>query len=222
MTQLPFRLSLPPRFGRDDFMVSPANAAALDTIERWPDWPDPVLLLVGPAGSGKTHLAHLWAARSGAAMVAAGDVDALLEVADLRAGVIDGADGSAIPEPAFFHLLNRMREGASSLLITARQPPDRWRIATPDLLSRLRLAPMVRIEPPDEGLMRAVLVKLFDDRQIRVEAPLIDYLVVRLERSLAAVRAAVEALDEAGLSSGRRITRHTAAAVLPDLQLDAD
>lgn len=222
MTQLPLQLSLPPRFGAQDFLVSPSNAAAHATIERWPDWPDRVLLLIGPAGSGKSHLAHVWAAQSKARILSgidiAGDLSACVETA----AVIDGAERLALPEAPLFHLLNLVREKGSWLLVTARQPADRWNLSTPDLLSRLRLAPSVTIEAPDEALVRMVLVKLFDDRQIRVDAGLIDYLTLRVDRSLGAVRSVVERLDALGLSQGRRITRAMAFDVLRALQLDPD
>ena len=222
MTQLPLGLALPPRYGSADFLASPSNAAALAAIERWPSWPDPVLILVGPAGSGKTHLSYLWAERAGARRLGCADlVDLRPEIAAGH-GILDGADDLALPEAALFHLLNLMRERRSSLLITARKPPDRWSLATPDLLSRLRLAPSVEIEAPDEALVRAVLVKLFDDRQIRVDATLIDYLALRLDRSLGAVGEVVARLDAAGLSSGRRITRALAASLLGDPHADTD
>ncbi len=222
MTQLPLQLSVPPRFGAEDFLVSPSNAMAHAALERWPDWPDRVLVLAGPPGSGKTHLAHLWAVRAGAAMLTPQDFGENLSGIAGRNGVLDGADDLHIPEAALFHVLNLVRENGSSLLITARTPPDRWTLGTPDLLSRLRLAPKVEIDPPDETLVRAVLVKLFDDRQIRVDAGLIDHLALRLDRSLALVGSVVEALDIAGLSRGRRINRAMAAQVLRELQLDVD
>jgi chromosomal replication initiation ATPase DnaA len=215
-------LALPPRYGSSDFLGSPSNAAALAAITRWPHWPDPVLIVVGPAGSGKTHLSHLWAGRAGARRLDRADLTNLLPEVAAGHGVIDGADDLALPEAEFFHLLNLIRERRSSLLITARKPPDRWSLTTPDLLSRLRLAPCVEIETPDEALVRAVLVKLFDDRQLRVDATLIDYLALRLDRSLAAVGEVVATLDAAGLSSGRRITRTLAATLLGDLHLDAE
>ncbi len=222
MTQLSLGLTLPPRYGSADFLASPSNAAALAAIGRWPAWPDPVLIVVGPAGSGKTHLSHLWAARAGARRLGCADLADLRPGIAAGHGVLDGADDLALPEAGLFHLLNLIRERRSSLLITARRPPDRWSLKTPDLLSRLRLAPSVEIEAPDEALVRAVLVKLFDDRQLRVDATLIDYLALRLDRSLAAVGEVVTTLDAIGLSSGRRITRALAASLLGDLHFDAD
>lgn len=222
MSQIPLQLPLPPRFGSENFLVSPSNAIAHAAVERWPDWPDAVMVVVGPPGSGKTHLAHLWAERTRARALSVRNFAGNPSAAASGASVIDGADELGLPEAGLFHFLNLIREKGASLLITARLPPDRWGLKTPDLLSRLRLAPKVEIEPPDEALVRAVLVKLFDDRQIRVETALIDHLALRLDRSLAMVRSAVEALDAAGLSSGRRITRAMASEVLKELQLDAD
>ncbi len=222
MTQLPFKLTLPTRYGRDDFLVSSSNRAAAEAVDHWPDWPDPVLLIIGPPGSGKTHLCHIWAERAGARMIGIEDLTRDPPAMALAPGAIDGADDPACPEPQFFHLLNLVRQARVSLLITARHPPDRWGLRTPDLLSRLRLAPIVAIEPPDEALMRSVLVKLFDDRQIRVDTTLIDFLTLRLDRSLDAVRIVVEALDAAGLSRGRRITRAMASEILETLALEGE
>lgn len=222
MKQLPLQWPTSPRLGPDDFLVSGSNAAAYAAVERWPDWLDKILVLVGPGGSGKTHLAHLWSERSRASPLLPGDFAGDLEVIARRNTLIDDADQLGLPEAGFFHLVNLVRENGSFLLITARSHPDRWGLATPDLLSRLRLAPTVDIEPPDEALIRAVLVKLFDDRQIRIESALVDHLALRLDRSLDMVGRVVRALDLASLSSGRRITRSMASAALQELQLDED
>ncbi len=220
MTQLPFELPLPPRLGREDFLVSSSNRAALDGVERWPEWPDAVTLLVGPPGSGKTHLCHVWAERAQARWLRPADMALDLGALASVPGVLDGADDLVLPEAPLFHLLNLVRQTGTSLLISARLPPDQWRIATPDLLSRLRLSPLLSLHPPDEALVRSVLVKLFDDRQIRIETSLIDYLTLRIDRSLEAARTVVQALDAAGLSRGRRITRVMAGEIMKTLALD--
>lgn len=222
MSQLPLPFDHAPRYGLDDFMPSESNAAALAAVARWPDWPDRVLLLVGPEGSGKSHLAGIWAARAGAARLSARDFSGDLDGLARRHAVVEDADRAAIPEAALFHYLNLVRERGISALLTARDLPGAWALATPDLVSRLRLAPAVTIAPPDDALMRAVLVKLFADRQLAVEASLVDYLALRIERSLDAARRAVAALDRASLDAGRRITRQLAAALFGDPRLDGD
>lgn len=222
MSQLPLPFDHAPRFGLDDFLPSRSNEAALAALARWPAWPDPVLVLIGPEGSGKSHMARIWADRADAALLEpealAGDVTTLAR----RSGVIDDADRAGLPEAGLFHLLNLVREGSSSLLLTARTAPAAWPLATPDLLSRLRLAPTVAILAPDDELMRAVLVKLFADRQLAVDAGLVDYLAFRLDRSLDAARRAVADLDRASLDAGRRITRTLAARLLGEPRLDDD
>lgn len=221
MGQLPLDLVLPTRLGRDDFLRAPANAAALDLIEAWPAWPDRIVILTGPFGAGKSHLGAIWAARAGAtapapeagwAEIAAGPPGGAI--------LLDDADRLAWPEPDLFHLLNHVRDGGGWLLATAAARPARWGLRTPDLLSRLRLAPLIAIGAPDDTLMRAVLVKLFADRQIAVEETLLGYLVPRLARSLGEARAVVEALDRAALAGNRRLTRAVAAEVLGSLDLD--
>lgn len=223
MEQLPLDLALPPRFGAADYMVSSSNAAAHATIARWPDWPDRVLILTGPEGAGKSHLAAIWAEHARATTVSLDDL-ARADLATLAARplVVDDANNSSGFEANLFHLLNLVRDERSFLLLTARVPPDRWGLRTADLLSRLRLAPSVAIGAPDEDLMRAVLVKLFADRQLLVDEQLVGYLVVRLERSLDAARRAVEALDRAALSQHRRVTRPMAAGILDACRLDDD
>jgi len=220
LNQLPLPFEHAPRFGAEDFLPSGSNAAALAAVAAWPAWPDHVLLLIGPEGSGKSHMARIWADRSGATLLRPDDLAGDLRRLAGDPAVIEDADREAMPEPAMFHLLNLVREAESSLLVTARRPPDTWSLGTPDLVSRLRLAPSVALAEPDEALMRAVLVKLFADRQLAVDTTLVDYLALRLDRSLAAARAAVEALDRASLDDGRRITRKLAAGLFGGPHLD--
>lgn len=216
MRQLPLDLALPPRYGRDDYLASPANAAALEAIDCWPDWPDRVLLLLGPAAAGKSHLGAIWAERAQARVVRLPAPRGLAEVEAHPSGaiLIDDADRLGDEEKALFHLLNLVRETGGSLLLTAQKAPDLWGLRTADLVSRLRLAPVARVGAPDDDLLRAVLVKLFADRQLLVDEAVIGYLVLRLDRSIAAARAAVEALDATGLAMNRRITRSMAAQLL--------
>lgn len=211
--QLALDLAGAPSYAEEDFLVGPSNEAAYAALEAWPDWSHPVLRLEGPPGSGKSHLASIWAARAGAVRVAAAEVvDARVPaLAEAPALLIEDADRGIADEAAFFHLLNLARERRIATVITASAPPDAWGLATPDLLSRLRLAPCARLAPPDDAVFKAVLVKLFVDRQLVVDTSVVDFLALRLERSLAAAAEAVAALDADALSQKRRITRPMAA-----------
>ncbi len=218
--QLAFDL---PRFEamtRADFFVSPANALALELVEDAAHWPQGRLILVGPEGAGKTHLAHVRAAEAGARIVTgAGLADH--DIAGLAEGpvVVDDAEavaGNAGDETALFHLVNFIA-GHHPLLLTARAAPRDWGLGLPDLISRLQATAVARLDPPDDALLSAVLVKLFTDRQIAVAPNLIPYLVSRMPRQIAAARALVAALDAQALAAQRPITRQLAADLLDSL-----
>jgi chromosomal replication initiation ATPase DnaA len=186
-------------------------------IDAWPAWPAPSVALSGPEGSGKTHLAEVWRARSGAGLLSAAALDEadVPALAAARAVVIEDMEAlSPAAERNLFHLLNLVKEEGASLLLTSREPPARLPIALPDLASRLRALPHAGLGAPDDALLAGILVKLFDDRQLRVAEPLIAYLAARIERSVAVARDVVAALDKASLSGKRPITVPLAADVL--------
>lgn len=208
MTASQLALEWPHRaaLAREDFLVAPANEAAVAWLDSWPDWPSYGLVVHGPEGSGKTHLAQAWRARSGAVPPS--------EELPGRAWVLEDADRTAPDETAFFHLLNRVAEARGHLLITARVPPARWNLRLPDLASRLRALPAVALGMPDETLVEAVLVKHFADRQLRVSPDTVRYVARRLERSLAQAARVSEALDKAALAQGRAVSVPLARDVL--------
>lgn len=224
--QLTFDLPSRPALGRSNFFVSPSNEVALALVEAWPAWPSRRLAVVGPPGSGKTHLAHVWAARAGARILTAEELlslDLAVVPGDLAIAVEDGdaianldPRSARAAETALFHLCNRLGEGGGSLLLTGLDGPARWRTKLPDLASRLSTAGVARLEIPDDALLGAVLVKLFTDRQIVVELDLIRYLVPRIERAFDAAESIVDRLDRAGLSRLRPITPRLASEVLRD------
>jgi len=205
--QMPLDLGGGPSYGEADFLVADGNREAFAAIEGWTAWRAPTLALAGPEGSGKTHLAQIFAARSGGRAISATALraDQVAGLADGPTVAVDDAD-RGVDEAALFHLVNLTRERGRRLLLTGREPPARWAVALPDLRSRLTALPVVAIGQPDEGLLAALLVKLFADRQVRVDPELPAYLLPRLERSFAAVRAAVAALDQAALAGRRAVT----------------
>lgn len=203
---------------RDDFLEGPANAKALALIDAWPDWPNRVMMLCGPEGSGKSHLAAIWAAEAGARAIAAHALTPDTVPGALATGalVVDDLDPTALDERALFHLLNLARESDAYVLLAGRTPPSAFPTELRDLRSRLRAVPVVPLAPPDDPLFRALIVKFCADRQMAVDENLVGYLATRIERSPAAARRAVERLDAEALRQRRPVTRALAAEVLRD------
>jgi chromosomal replication initiation ATPase DnaA len=214
--QLAFALPHAESFTREDFLEGPANAAGLALIDSWPDWPNRIMLLVGPEGSGKSHLASIWAVQAGARSTAAHTLtaDAVPNALATGALVVEELRSSDVDERALFHLLNLAREEGAFVLMTARTPPSAFQIELRDLRSRLRALPMVSLLPPDDHLCRALVVKFCADRQLAVDEAVVGYLSTRVERSYAALRKAVELLDTEALRLGRPVTRALAAELL--------
>ncbi len=212
--QLTLDLTPDPRLGRAEFMVTPANAGALDAADAVADWPSGRLLVVGPAGSGRTHLAAIWAADRGVPLLRGAG---FTRPGPAPAYALDDADavaGDAAAEEALFHLINRAEADGTPLLMTARDVPGTWRIALPDLDSRLRACPVARMDRPDDALLTMALVKLCDDRQLALDDHVLRYVVARMDRSLAAAARIVDALDRAALNRQKRVSRPMAAEVL--------
>ncbi|MFC3226643.1 hypothetical protein ACFOGJ_05335 [Marinibaculum pumilum] len=214
--QLPLALPVLTDLGEHAFLIADSNRQAVSWIDRWPDWPGRRLLLAGPAGGGKTHLARIWAVRAVAqAMPAA----ALTDAAPF--GPAEGAAAWLVEdvqqlrsETGLLHLVNAVAEWGGHLLLTADRPVAELGLGLPDLRSRLATFPMAALAPPDEVLMDGVLRKLFADRQLQVPERIIDYLLPRMPRSLAAVNAVAAALDRTALARGRGVTLDMARQAL--------
>jgi len=216
--QLPLDLGLAPGLSRDDLVVSAANAAAVSLIDVWPEWPANAVVLAGPPGAGKTHLAEIWREQAGAVRLERTRIgaDALAAAAE-GAVLVDDADAGGLDEAGLFHLFNAVRQADGHLLLVARRFPAAWGVRLPDLASRLRAAPLVEIGEPDDMLLSGVITKLFADRQVAIEPQLVQYLVKRIERSLATAIAVVDKLDRRALEEKTKITRQLAARVLDAL-----
>ena len=222
--QMPLRLPHEAAMGREDFLRGPSNQAAFDMIDLWPNWPASWLLLAGPVGAGKSHLAKIWQERSNARIVNLEELSQAdpTELVTCGAVVIEDADCSERDDTALFHLLNAAREASAYVLITARNWPESWGVDLPDLMSRLRLTTPVEIYEPDDELLRSVLVKLFADRQLSPDPNVIEFILMRMERSIGAALEIVQAIDEQALAQRRTITRPFVAAVLKDLYDDLE
>ena len=213
--QLTFDLPVRTSLARGDFFLSKANAMAMARLEQPENWPLGKLVLVGPEGAGKTHLAHLWAEAHEARIFSGRSLPDLDVGAVESAVVIDDADQTqGEGETALFHLHNRLASLAYPLLLTARSAPARWNVALPDLKSRMEGTDIVKIDPPDDALLAAVLVKQFTDRQLDVAPNVIAWLIPRMNRSFAETRNLVATLDKAALSEGGAITLKLARRIL--------
>lgn len=228
MTQIPFEFAHSTSLAPDDYVASESNAAAFAWVERWPDWPGAALCVHGPVGAGKSHLGELWRRRSGARDVSAAQladfaaVPALAETA--RAFLLDDVDRALdrATERGLLHLYNAVAGRGGHLLLLARRPPARWPVELADLRSRLAAVPLAMLGPPDDLLLKAVMAKLFADRQLAVPPEVLDYIAARIERSFGAVAAAVAALDRDSLALGRGVTLARARAMLERTDRAAD
>jgi chromosomal replication initiation ATPase DnaA len=216
--QLVLDLGHRPALGRDDFLVTPSNQAAVSLVDQWPQWPSHAAVLVGPEGSGKTHLAEVWRMRSGADSVAASDllIDQVPQHFSHNALVIEAIDMDGVSEALLFHAFNHAKQADAQLLFTSQTWP--LNIQLPDLKSRLGSLPTAAIQSPDDALLRGVLVKLFNDRQIAVHEASISYLVTRMPRSLAVARLLVDKIDVAALEQRADVTRNFVAKILAEME----
>lgn len=216
--QLPLDLAHSEGRSRDDLVVSIANADAVSLIDRWPDWPAPVVVLAGPAGSGKSHLGAIWREMAAARPLCREKLGGeAVEAATAGPVFIDDADAGGLDETGLFHVINAVRGAGTHLMLTARRFPGAWGIRLPDLASRLKAAATVEIREPDDVLLAGVITKLFADRQVEVEPHVVQYLVRRIERSLSTAIRVVERLDAIALEQQSRITRAMAAETVSAL-----
>lgn len=216
--QLAFNLPHRPALGREDFWVAQSNEAAVAQVEAWPDWPGTGLAIVGPRGSGKTHLAHVFAQEAKCDLLDLADVSMhRLDDWVERGAVAFDCPGAEVPEfdqEALFHLFNAMKASGGHILIAATEPPARWPVALKDLQSRLATFSVAQLGPPDDALLGAVLMKHFSDRQLRLDPPVLNYLLTRMDRSLWAAGQIVAALDQASLEKKRKLSVALARGVL--------
>lgn len=211
VSQLALDFDFRPAFSGEDFLVAPPNEEAVRWLDAWPDWPGPALVIYGPGGSGKTHLAQVFRTISQAHMVSAADLRESTPpsyLGDAPAAVLENAENLLAEglSEAVLHLYNHLKETGCHLMLTARQPAARWNIGLKDLSSRLNAATQAGIGAPDDALIAAVLVKQFTDRQLKIDGEVITYMLARMERSFAAARNLVEAIDALSLAERRNIT----------------
>lgn len=223
--QLGLDLPSRPALDRGAFFAAPCNRVALAMIDRWPDWAGGKLILSGPTGAGKTHLAHVWAATSAATIIAA-DTLAKADIPTLAQTHVAVEDvpaiaGVEVAETALFHLHNLTLANGNNLLLTGTGPVAGWGLTLPDLVSRLVGTTSIAIEEPDDTLLSVLLAKLLDDRQLRTSPNLIPYLLRRMDRSFAAAITLTQALDAASLAGKRAVSRALAAEVLDALDKTA-
>jgi chromosomal replication initiation ATPase DnaA len=214
-----FAFDLPHRqaFAREDFLVAHSNAAAVALIDEWPAWPSHAALLLGPTGSGKSHLVEVWRQRAQAQRIVAAEISVEEAPQMLASNALAVEDvGPGLDERGMFHLLNLARQQAASVLLSSQTRVELWGVTLPDLLSRLRAIPVVEILPPDDDLLRGVLVKLFYDRQIAADEATVSFMLTRMPRSLGAACLLVAEIDRRAWEEKADITRPFVAKVLGD------
>ncbi len=214
--QLLLDLPLRPALGREDFFVTTANHQAVNAIDKWPDWPNPVLVLSGPSGSGKSHLGQVWRMATGAAKASPQqlNIDDLPTLMEKGALLVEDLPGPNLDETALFHLINLVREHKGFLLLTSKQPAASWKISLPDLSSRLAVAGSARLNEPDDDLLRAIIIKQFSDRQLSVTEDTVSFMLARMERSAQAACALVDKIDTLAMQQKANITKRFVSGIL--------
>ncbi len=216
--QLPLAFGHEARSTRDDLLIGAPLEAAVSMIDRWPDWPSPVVILAGPPGSGKSHLASIWKQEAHAEAITPKAGSNVSQIAAHQPVLFEDADRVPFDDAELFHTINAVRQNGTTLLMTARSWPSLWPVTLSDLKSRLKAATMVEIGEPDDELLAQVLVKLFSDRQLFADDRLVSYLAARMERSMAAASQIVDRLDRLALARGVKISRSLAAEVLTHME----
>lgn len=219
--QLPLEFVHEPSHAEDDYLVGAGNALAYARIEAWPHWPDGVTMLIGPTSSGKSHVARIFAERSGALLVTPETIAAVASAHGNEPLVLEDVDRLDYNEDDLFHLLNQAMRGDRTLLLTAREVVAKWDLRTDDVRSRIRRAPVFTLEISDDIALSQIFVKLFGDRQITVDPKIIGYVVPRMERSPEEAERLVDLMDKLALAKGSAITRAIAGEALAVRQ-DAD
>jgi chromosomal replication initiation ATPase DnaA len=214
--QLPFDYGHEPSHAEDDFIAGDGNRLALAHIRAFPSWPGPLTLIEGPAKSGKSHLARIWAERAGARLAVPSELGELSREAGTVPLVVEDVERSGYGEDALFHLLNQSMRDGRPMLMTTREPIANWPFETDDLKSRARLAARFTVALSDDIQLSQMFVKLFGDRQVTVDPKIVSYLVARMERSPEEAVALAESVDRIALSRGTAITRSVAAAALAE------
>ncbi|ASY68290.1 DnaA regulatory inactivator HdaA [Sinorhizobium fredii] len=215
--QLPLVFGHDPATGREDLLVSDRLSAAIAIVDHWPEWPSPIVIIAGPVGSGKSHLASIWRERSDAVAIHPVAGSNAADIAAFKPVLFEDVDRQGFDDTALFHVINSVRQNGTALLMTSRLWPMSWPVTLPDLKSRLKAATVVEIGEPDDELLTQVLFKLFADRQLLVDERFVAYIVNRMERSLEAAQTIVEQMDHLALARGTRLTRVLAAEVLEEL-----
>ncbi len=221
--QIPFELPVDPGFARSDLIVTTTNRLAVEFIDSWPDWQGKPVVLVGPVGSGKSHLAHIWAGQAKAQIIDAKSLDA--GAGELQSDcnlVVENITNDTFQDRNLFHLLNSAGANGKSVLMLSRHWPQSWGVELADLNSRLRAATLLELSEPDDEMLKQVLLKLFADRQVAVDQSVVDFMTLRMERSIRSATEAVEYLDREALARQKKITRSLAAEALEVLSNRAE
>jgi len=223
--QIPFELSYPSAFAEEDFLIAPPNEEAVMWVDRWPDWPAPLLVLYGKQGCGKTHLSHIWQKRSDAGIISnENDLERALDTCisgHQKAFILEDVNDDSLTasfQETLFHLYNLLKEKNGALLITTNDHPKKWALSLSDLRSRILSCPAIQIRQPDDQMLTVLLVKQFDDRQIEIAPDVVKYLLPRIERSFTGVHQVVRMIDQLSLSEKRPCTVPLARQALLNLK----
>jgi len=215
LNQLLLDFDIKKNFNDHDYYVSDSNYFAFNLIDKWPRWEKRILNISGDKFSGKTHLANIFKLKSSALFLNENQInDDLFKKIKLHECIIVDGFSNSIDEKLTYAILNLVDQDSKYLLINSETPLGEINFNLPDLASRSKNLLHAKIDPPDDDLIFAIILKNFSDRQIKLEKKIIEFIINRIDRSYSKISEFIYKIDELSLKKKKPINLKTIKEIL--------